>query len=488
MSPIQADKIMLGSGRQKRNQSRGKVVEPRAKSIGRARETLNRHGMIDKGDRIIVAVSGGPDSVCLLDILHRLREEMGIELLVAHFDHGLRPREDEAETRFVHDLALSMGLSFESEKGHLTAETGGVSIEEKARDARYAFLEDLSNRHQAKKIAVGHTLNDQAETVIMRLLRGSGPSGLAGIPPVRDKKIIRPLIDISREEILSYLKAGNLSYVTDSSNLQRVFLRNRIRLDLMPRLLDYQPRLIEHLGRLAQLLRDENLFMDMQADQWLKNEAEPAPEGSMAISVTRFLDLSRPLKNRVTRGLLLQVQKNLRRISGAHILSVNRLAESPDPQGELHLPGGLRVKKAYESLVFSRFKEPRQFKFRIPIHGPGTFHLERISRSVSLEYLDAGIDPTRQTAPDVALLDAGKIRFPLLLRNFEPGDRFIPLGMKGRKKIKDFFIDLKIPSGERAQTPILAFGDIPVWVCGYRIDDRFKITPATKAILKITIT
>ena len=173
MSPIQADKIMLGSGRQKRNQSRGKVVEPRAKSIGRARETLNRHGMIDKGDRIIVAVSGGPDSVCLLDILHRLREEMGIELLVAHFDHGLRPREDEAETRFVHDLALSMGLSFESEKGRLTAETGGVSIEEKARDARYAFLEDLSNRHQAKKIAVGHTLNDQAETVIMRLLRGS---------------------------------------------------------------------------------------------------------------------------------------------------------------------------------------------------------------------------------------------------------------------------------------------------------------------------
>ncbi len=462
-------------------------MEPGVKTICKVQETLNRHGMIDKKDRIIVAVSGGPDSICLLDILHRLREEMGIEIVVAHFDHGLRPQEDEIETRFVHDLALSMGLSFESEKGYLAAETGGTSIEEMARDTRYAFLEDLSNRLGAQKIAVGHTLNDQAETVIMRLLRGSGPSGLAGIPPVRDKRIIRPLIEISRQEILSYLKDVGLSYMTDSSNLQRAFLRNRIRLDLMPRLLDYQPRLIEHLGRLAQLLRDENRFMDLQADQWIRNEAEPAQESSIATLIARFLDLTPPLRNRVTRGLLLRVQKNLRRISRDHILSVSRLAEGPDPQGELHLPGGLRVIKTYERLVFSRSGEPKPLRFRIPIPGPGTFHIERNHLSLSLENLDPGLDPARHASPDVALVDAGNIQFPLLLRNPEPGDRFIPLGMKGRKKIKDFFIDLKIPSGQRARIPILFSGDIPVWVCGYRIDDRFKITPATKAILKITI-
>lgn len=462
-------------------------MDPILKTINRVRKTLDRYEMIEKGDLIIVAVSGGPDSVCLLDILRRLQGELSIELRVAHYDHGLRPEEDETETRFVRSLASSMDLSFTSEKGRLSTEPGGMSIEEKARDARYGFLENLSKRFHAQKIAVGHTLNDQAETVIMRLLRGSGPSGLAGIPPVRDKKIIRPLIDISREDILSYLGESDLSYVTDSSNLHTGFLRNRIRLDLLPRLLGYQPRLVEHLGRLAQLLMDENRFMDLQADEWLKHEVQPAPNSVMLIHVAPFLELSRPLRNRIIRRVLLRVLKNLRQISQDHIQSVTQLAESPHPQGELHFPGGLRVRKIYDRLSFSRDADQRTDGYRVPIHGPGIFHLDEIHRSVSLEYIDADLDPAFHTSPDTALLDAGKIRFPMVLRNFKPGDRFIPLGMKGRKKIKDFFMDLKIPSDERNLIPILTSGDLPVWVCGYRMDDRFKITPATKAILKITI-
>lgn len=463
-------------------------MDPVPNIIHRVRETLDRYEMIERGDRVIVAVSGGPDSVCLLDILRRLQEELSIELLVAHFDHGLRPEEDEAETLFVRRLTTSMGLSFTSEKGLLSNEPDGMSVEEKARDARYGFLENLSKRFRAQKIAVGHTLNDQAETVIMRLLRGSGPSGLAGIPPVREKKIIRPLIDISREDILSYLGANGLSYVTDSSNLRTEFLRNRIRLDLMPRLLEYQPRLIEHLGRLAHLLMDEDRFMDLQADEWLKHETELLSNEIIMIGVIPFLGLSPPLRHRIVRRILLRLMKNLRRISQDHIQSVSKLAASPHPQGELHLPGGFRVRKTYGKLSFSIAENQRPAGYRITIYGPGTFHLNEIHRSLSVEYIDTHPDTGFHASPDTALFDADNIQFPLVLRNFQPGDRFIPLGMKGRKKIKDFFIDLKIPSGERTRIPILTSGDLPIWICGHRIDDRFKITPETKAILRITIT
>lgn len=462
-------------------------MDPILNTINRVRETLDRYEMIEKGDRVIVAVSGGPDSVCLLDILCRLQEELSIELLVAHYEHGLRPDEDETETRFVRRLASSRGLSFASEKGFLSTETHGMSIEERARDARYGFLEDLSDRFHAQKIAVGHTLNDQAETVVMRLLRGSGPSGLAGIPPVRQNRIIRPLIDISRKDILSYLQESALSYVTDSSNLHTDFLRNRIRLDLMPRLLEYQPRLIDHLGSLSQLLREENRFMDLQADEWLKHELQPGSDSATMIRVAPFLGLSRSIRNRIIRRLLLMRLKSLRRISQSHIQSVNRLAESPHPQGELHLPGGLRVRKIYEKLSFSKSEDQRPAAYHLPVHGPGIFHLREIHRSFSFEYADVDLDTGFSASPDTALVDAGKISFPMVIRNFQPGDRFIPLGMKGRKKIKDFFIELKIPLEERTRIPILTSGEIPVWVCGYRIDDRFKITPATKSILKITL-
>ncbi len=463
-------------------------MDPILKTIKTVRKTLDRYEMVERGDRIIVAVSGGPDSVCLLDSLRRLQDELHIELLIAHYDHGLRPGEDEGETRFVRNLAVSMGLSFTSEKGHLLNKTSGMSVEETAREARYAFLENLSKRLHAQKIAVGHNLNDQAETVLMRLLRGSGPSGLAGIPPVRDKKIIRPLIDLSRNDILSYLEHSALSSITDSSNLRTDFLRNKIRQDLMPRLLEYQPRLIEHLGGLAHLLTEENRFMDKKADAWLEHEARSTPAKAVLIRIAPFLDLPRPLRNRIVRRVFLRTLDNLRRISQGHIQSVTQLAESPHPQGELHLPGGLRVRKVYGTLSFSRGENHGPAFYRLSIDGPGTFQIKAIHRSISLDFVDADLDPCLHASPDTAFLDADKVLFPMVLRSVQPGDRFMPLGMKGSKKIKDFFIDLKVPSRERTQIPILFSGDIPVWVCGYRIDDRFKITPATKKVLKVILT
>lgn len=443
--------------------------------------------MIDPGDLVIVAVSGGPDSVCLLYLLHELRDELNFDLVVAHYDHGLRPDEDESETQFVHRLAESMHLPCETEKALSLNSGKTASMEEKARDARYGFFEKVMDKCHAQKIAMGHNLNDQAETVIMRLLRGSGPSGLAGIPPSRDHGIIRPLLEIKREEILSYLESRKLSYVLDSSNLETRYLRNEIRLKLLPQLLTYQPRLIEHLGQLADTLRNENRYLEKQAGEWVMKRAESRPNGDVCIPISHFTHLPQPLRNRITRLILKKVKKNLRRIDRVHIIDVYKLAMSQKPQCALTLPDGLTVKKRYDELLFSAGLEERIDPFFYRLDGLGTTYIKEIGRSISLVELESRTGSNWEASPWISHLDADKLSYPLILRNFKPGDRFVPLGMAGHKKVKDFFIDLKIPSEMRGATPILLCKDRPIWICGYRIDERYKITPDTKKILKVTM-
>jgi tRNA(Ile)-lysidine synthase len=340
---------------------------------------------------------------------------------------------------------------------------------------------------ESSRIALGHNLNDQAETVLMRLLRGSGPSGLTGIPPIRGNTIIRPLIEVKREEIESYLKARDLSYVMDSSNLETDYLRNRIRLELLPQLLEYQPRLIEHLGQLSRIMGSDNNYLEAHAEDWLAREGEQTAAGDILIPAPLFIQLPEPIRNRVTRHLLRKMPNGLRSIDHGHIESVYDLAKSKKPQGSLDLPNGLKVKRIYDKLAFIAGDAGKSGEFHYHLDGVGTYYLEEIGRSITLEEMDRDEDLDLQSQGWTAFLDAEKLQYPLILRNFRPGDRFVPFGMVGHKKIKDFFIDLKIPSEMRVLTPILLNQDTPVWVCGQRIDDRFKVTSETRRILKVAI-
>ena len=450
------------------------------------RATIERYGMIANGDKVIVAVSGGPDSVCLLDILNRLAQDLELSLIAAHYDHGLRKDEDEYETRLVRDITASMGMPFETEKAPAMLKDR-PSLEKNARDFRYAFLQNILGNHGAQKIALGHTLNDQAETVIMRLLRGSGPSGLAGIPPVRDNIIIRPLIEITRDEIAEYLKARGLPFVIDSSNSNKKYLRNRIRLELMPVLLQYQPRLFEHLGTFSNIIRDEDAFMESLALGWIASEVIKDINGKISIAVSSIKNLPAPLKNRVIRNLLKQVDGNIYPMEYDHIVSVSNLLDNAQPQCSVDLPNGILVRKTYENLIFSVKGDKEKTEYSYFLKGPGTYHLDVAGQTLMLEEIDSLPDMLGAEDPSTAYLDADKVRFPLTARNFMPGDRFVPLGMKGHKKVKNFFIDLKVTSEKRALTPILTSGDKVVWVCGYRVDERFKVTEETIKILKITI-
>jgi tRNA(Ile)-lysidine synthase len=345
----------------------------------------------------------------------------------------------------------------------------------------------MRKKHKAQKIALGHNLNDQAETILMRLLRGSGPSGLTGIPPSRDGSIIRPLIEIERQEIENYLKEKKLASVTDSSNLKTDCLRNKIRLEIMPLLEEQQPQLTRLLAQTAEILRDEDDYLEQIAEAWFNRNVEQSPHHVFRAPITSFLALPVALRRRVIRNVIGKVKKDLRRISWDHIEAIQRLAQAEKPQAALNLPGRLTVRRTYGHLILSASmkRKPRSFHYRLD--EPGAYDLREIGRSISFEEIKNRRGLRLRGSKWTALLDAETLRFPLTLRTFKAGDRFIPFGMKGHKKLKDFFVDLKVPIEQRYSTPVLCCDDKPVWVCGLRIDDRFKVKTETKCVLKITM-
>ncbi len=455
-------------------------------TIRKVADTISRNRMLVCGDRVIVAVSGGADSVCLLDILYQLRGRFGVDLVVAHFDHGLRPGEDKSETEFVVSLARNLDLPFKTGRAGALLYKETSSLEERAREARYQFLEEVRANIGAKKIALGHNLMDQAETVLMRLLRGSGPSGLAGIPPARNEKVIRPLIELGREEIEGYLEERGLRYISDPSNLDTRFFRNKIRLELLPHLKKYQPRIVEILGKTAKIMRTDEAWLEEEAEGWIDRVGKREANGKVSIPLSPFASLPEALKGRVIRQALKAAGGSLRRVGFGHVEAVKGLAAGERSQARIGLPNGVTARRVYDRLVFSRRPARPTKDYCYLLGRPGEFYLESLGCTVTLNEMERGILSDMGVSPWTAFLDAGPITYPLMIRNFRPGDRFLPLGMTGHRKLKDFFIDLKVSSEVRGRIPILTCRETVVWVCGLRIDDHFKVTTETRRILKVS--
>ncbi|MBW2340133.1 MAG: tRNA lysidine(34) synthetase TilS [Deltaproteobacteria bacterium] len=449
--------------------------------------TILEHGMIDSGERIVAAVSGGPDSVCLLRILFELRDELKISLVVAHLDHGLRPREDEKETQFVSNLASRLNLDLAYEKASNVTKAPGTSVEEKARGVRYEFFEKVLAEHNAQKVALGHNMNDQAETVLMHLLRGSGPTGLSGIPPVRGNRFVRPLIQVTRDEIHAYLKQQDIPFMVDSSNLEKRYLRNKMRLELIPALLGYQPRLVQHLGELASLCREENQFMEEEARKGFERVTLDSSKNAIDLSIASLQDLPFPLQYRIIRQAIKQIRGNLRRIDIRHIKAIMDLANNVKPQVKTNLPEKLIVAKTYERLRFSLGSEVETVDYAYYIEQMGKFRLHEINQTILLDEQSTKSFLGYSPSPQEAFIDLDKIEWPLLARNFRAGDKFMPLGLDGFKKVKDVFIDSKIPSHQRKKVPVLKSRDDIVWVCGIQIDQRYRVTQDTKRILRCRV-
>jgi len=462
--------------------------------------------MLQAKDSVLVGVSGGPDSVALVHILRELSLSLSLRLGIAHLNHGLRGQEADNDADFVSLLADKHDLPFHIKKEDIRSfsEEEKLSLEEAARHARYAFFDEIAQKHGYNKIALGHHADDNAESILMFIIKGTGPAGMAGIAPVREKRIIRPLIRLTRRQIMSYLEAKRLSHVTDSSNLNPDFMRNRIRHHLLPVLQSaYNPGIIQTLNRFGEIFRSEEEWLGNVLDPIFESVVTHAEKNSVRLSLKGLRGLHEAAQRRVLRKAIAAVKGDLRRISFAHVAAATRLLRGDCEGRSLDFPDRFRIQKTGDALVITQEKEnlrkistkafqklPEAYRYHIeePGEAPETLHIEFAGLRLQLTAIPAeNLPELHKTGQRVALFDMNKLQFPLLLRNFRPGDRFTPLGMKGSQKVKKFFIDHKIPRDQRQRCLILLSGNRIAWVVGHRISEQFRIEPVTLRILKIEL-
>jgi tRNA(Ile)-lysidine synthase len=450
--------------------------------------TIRQHHMLDQGVGVVVGVSGGPDSVALLHLLSRLSPRWSLRLVVAHLNHKLRGPAADAEADFVATLASGLGVPCETSAQDVArfASNHRLSIQEAARAVRYAFYDEVASAHSASRIALGHHAGDNAESILIHLFRGTGPLGLSGIPPVREERIIRPLLDVTRRQILTFLEDQGLPYVEDSSNADLKYLRNRIRHELLPELKKhYNPNIDAALSRLSSILRDEEHFWNHQVEQAFQDSRLEQGADGVCLSAAVLRHLHPALLRRVVRKAIAALLGNLRRLDHAHVEAVSSLITAPSHSGHLHLPLGVRVLRAGARVRFSLAGPDVPVSFEYRIDGLETTWIREIDTLLTISECPPSEIPDPRACPgDTALFDRTTVSFPMTVRSLKEGDRFRPLGLTGSQKVKTFFINQKVPRPMRSRCPILISGGKIIWLGGYRTDDSVKITGQTKRVLK----
>ncbi|MEQ9619273.1 MAG: tRNA lysidine(34) synthetase TilS [Deltaproteobacteria bacterium] len=429
-----------------------------------------------------MGVSGGADSIALLHILNELSDYRP-RIIVAHLNHGIRGNEAERDSEFVGRIADSLNLQFEYGEADTPVykEKSKLSLEEAARALRYEFFHKVREKHRASKIATAHTLDDQAETVLMRLIRGSGRPGLSGIPPVSKPHIIRPLIDTSRSMVEEYLRSRGIPWIEDSTNELRTLLRNRIRLDLIPELKNYNPQIKETLARTSDILRLEDDYIKREGEKHFKRIFSK-DEKELTGKLEKYKRLHAALRMSVLR-LALDHTASLKNVSSVHLISADEFLTSAAPSGEVSFPGGIAVAKGYDYfLVTSQSGLKREFSHTIPSTGKWSFP------ELEVEIEKARAESLAEESENLVYLAREAVEFPIEVRSFKPGDRFIPLGMKNRKKLKNYFIDCKIPRFLRYRIPVFTSNGEIMWLGGLRIDERFKLKNKGKEALRFKLT
>jgi tRNA(Ile)-lysidine synthase len=460
-------------------------------------EFIKRQGLLSPGERVLVAVSGGPDSVALLHLLAGLRQDLSLRLEVAHLQHGIRGAEAQEDARFVAELAEKLGLSFhlkEVDLPRIKFAAGKGNLEALARAERYHFFAEVARERRLNKIATAHTEDDQAETVLMWFLRGSGLKGLGGMPPSYELDganiesasrliVIRPLLDVSKAQIVQYLNENHLTFRLDRSNQDPSFLRNWIRLRLIPQLTERMDRnLPVRLAQQAELIRDEEEFLEGIARAELDRIGRP--EG---ISRGALLKCSKAVQRRLLRLWIEAARGHLRGLDFRHIEALLDLVTDGPPQGRLSIPGGWELVKEYEKVRLE--KRSRRLKqecacYSYDLQVGEDLHIDEAGLTIQARE----ILPPLPRLPDnfmEAVFDIASLAADLTLRNFRYGDRFQPLGMTGHKKVKELFIDKKVPLSVRASLPLLVLGNEVIWIPGYARSEVGKVTPATQAILHL---
>ncbi len=474
-----------------------------------------QHAMIAAGEKVIVGVSGGADSLALLYGLHSLQTELDFSLHVAHLNHCLRP-DACTDAEFVRQHVARLGLPFTLR----TVDVGGMlkrlklSVETAGRAARYEFYESLSVQIGAPKIALGHHQDDTAETVLMNLIRGAATTGLKGIAPIREglnplsknrqsqnksrgaiPLVIRPLAGFTRENIETFLDAIGIKPLHDSTNTDTRFLRNRIRHELIPLLEDtYNPNIKRGLVHTATVLSAESDYLHGLASEAFKacqlqtNKSHALTAGyqkRIVLEREKFCQYHIALQRRILRHAVAEFQGQLTNFYFQHHQAILDMVNGDKPNTVLTLPAGLQFRRAYEQLIFETEASTAQKDFIHPVAASGETFIPALNATLIAELVRTSLDDVIQI-PDgtfEAIFDWDTIQLPLIVRNRKPGDKFQPYGMNGTKKLKDFFIDAKLPLYERDCVPLLVSGAEILWVVGYTTSERNRVHDGTQNYL-----
>ncbi|TOY54056.1 tRNA lysidine(34) synthetase TilS [Clostridioides difficile] len=449
--------------------------------------TINKHNLIQKGDKIVLGLSGGPDSVCLLHVLNRLKKDFNIEIYAAHLNHQIRGIEAQKDALYVSKLCEDMGIIFFVKSINVPkyCENEGLSLEEGARKLRYEMFYEIKDKIKANKIAIGHNLNDQAETVMMRIMRGTGLKGLKGIDYIRDNCIIRPILDVERNEIEEYCEAYNLNPRIDKTNLENIYTRNKIRLDLLPYMKDnFNSNVIESIVRMSNSLKSDNDYIEKEAEAKFREVSNIKEKGFVETNLDDFVCLHDAIKVRVLRNSIKHILGDTNFVDQRHIEDIMSLEDNSKVNKMLTLPRNIFVYRKKDSIILTNeeiVNEEIEFYYNVPSNG--FIKIKELKQIIETQVMSIDRYKSMKLDNSSKGFDFNKVKGGIVIRSRRQGDK-IKLAM-GSKKVKDLFIDLKIPREERCKIPIITDSEGIICVGDYKISENYKIDENTKEVLKI---
>ncbi len=457
-------------------------------------DTVRKEELFAPRHHLLVAISGGPDSIALALLLSQLASSWNLALSAVHVNYRLRGAESDEDEAFVTTFCRERQIPLIIHRPTLAKQKGQSSLQARAREVRYDLFDDLAAELNADRVVIGHTANDQAETVLLWLLRGAGLTGLSGMPIVRDGRIVRPLLTATRSEVLAYLDRMGVSFRQDSSNATGRYRRNRIRKDLLPAMEAIAPNVVRILARQAGLLRDDDQYLDRLVQSVIPQVVRQKKEGLYDIDRQVFLELDRSLQRRLVREFLRSGDRARRAPSTRVVESFCRFVAKTRGGGALTVKQCRATREGGNLSVTMPGHRPdatpAEAGSEITVAVPSTVRWAGTPMQIQVQHMSrrAADCVARIEGRTIAWFDADRFSGPLRLRSWRVGDRFCPRGMKGRsKKVQDLFTDLKIGRAKRARIPILVCPDGILWVVGVRQDERFIVRDTTTRCLVVRV-
>lgn len=449
------------------------------------RKTIKKYDLIDRFDRVVIGVSGGHDSMTLLYVLESLKKELEFEIIVAHINHGVRGKEADADENYVKDISKKLGLKFYSHKADmdLYAKKHKLTSEEAGREIRYEFFRKVLKETNSRKIAVAHNKDDQAETLLMRFMRGTGIDGLKGME-FKSQEIIRPILNIERSKIEEYCDEMGIMPRIDKTNAMPIYGRNKVRLELIPYIEDtFNSGIINTLSRTAEIMKIDSDFLMKHTKEEYNRTLKEVSKSRIVLDTLAVRSLHEAIKTRVIRHAIEVVNTNLKGIDKKHIEEILKLIGVNETGKQINITNNIIVRISYEDLIIEKNKDIKDVRFKEKIDENGITSIEQLASKIKSRVCskeDVDIDFNNKL---VKCFDYDNIKSVIYIRNRKNGDRFSPLGMKGSKKLKDFFIDEKIPKEERDKIPLILDGEEIIWVVGLRISENYKVSSSTENVL-----